>query len=32
LIEELSGDVTTINFFITLLFVPLDSACFEVKG
>ena len=31
-IQELSGDVTTITFFNTLLNVPLDSASFEVKG
>lgn len=32
LIQEVSGDVTTIKFINTLLNVPLDSKSFEVKG
>lgn len=31
-IQEVSGDVTTINFLRTILNVPLDSKSFEVKG
>jgi outer membrane lipoprotein-sorting protein len=31
-IQEISGDVTTINFINTILNTPLDSKSFEVKG
>jgi outer membrane lipoprotein-sorting protein len=31
-IQEISGDVTTINFKNTILNTPLDSKSFEVKG
>lgn len=31
-IQEISGDVTTINFIRTILNSPLDSRSFEVKG
>jgi outer membrane lipoprotein-sorting protein len=31
-IQEMSGDVTTINFINTILNIPLDSKSFEVKG
>jgi outer membrane lipoprotein-sorting protein len=31
-IQEMSGDVTTINFINTILNTPLDSKSFEVKG
>lgn len=31
-IQEISGDVTTINFLNTILNPPLDSRSFEVKG
>lgn len=31
-IQEISGDVTTINFLNTILNTPLDSRSFEVKG
>jgi outer membrane lipoprotein-sorting protein len=31
-IQEVSGDVTTINFLRTILNAPLDSKSFEVKG
>jgi outer membrane lipoprotein-sorting protein len=31
-IQELNGDITTINFTNTLLDAPLDSNSFEVKG
>ena len=31
-IQEVSGDVTTINFLNTILNAPLDSKSFEVKG
>lgn len=31
-IQEISGDVTTINFKNTILNTPLDSSSFEVKG
>jgi outer membrane lipoprotein-sorting protein len=31
-IQEMSGDVTTINFKNTILNAPLDSSSFEVKG
>jgi outer membrane lipoprotein-sorting protein len=31
-IQEINGDVTTINFMNTILNTPLDSKSFEVKG
>ncbi len=31
-IQEVSGDVTTLRFFNTILNSPLESRCFEVKG
>jgi outer membrane lipoprotein-sorting protein len=31
-IQEMSGDVTTINFINTILNTPLNSSSFEVKG
>ncbi len=31
-IQELNGDLTTLRFHNTIMNVPLDSRCFEVKG
>lgn len=31
-IQEVSGDVTTLRFFNTILNSPLENRCFEVKG